>query len=82
MNYTPTMDGRHKCPGCTAWAAHHRLACPPCWRRLPPRIQTGLLVTHWAKDDAGHLAALRAARTWLALNPGRAEVLKGGFSIW
>lgn len=57
----------HACPGgCGAQVAYNRLACPPCWAKLPRTLQQDV-TTGWARknvDPLRHLRAVRAAMAW------------------
>lgn len=57
----------HRCPGCgKAGIARSRLACPPCWFRLPKDLRDAVR-DGWkvrAVYPARHLAAVSDALDW------------------
>jgi hypothetical protein len=69
MNYTPTKDTSHTCPGgCGRTVARHLFACRACWRRLPMLYQTPILTAYWAGDIAAHSRAMTDAMSWYAVD--------------
>lgn len=62
----------HGCPGdCGAQVPRHRLACPPCWYRLPAPLRDEVNAAYRARrsDPRRHSLALRAALGWYRANP-------------
>lgn len=65
MNYTPTAQDTHTCPGgCGGAVVRNMFACASCWRRLPQDYRTPILTSRWANDHAAHSHAMVDAMTW------------------
>lgn len=54
----------HNCPGCDKpGIPYHKLACGPCWRRLPGPMRVAVL-----KGGSSRLHAVSNALTWYRHN--------------
>ncbi len=69
-------DDTHGCSGdCGAWVPRGRLACPPCWYRLPGDLRAAVneAYRHRSVNPAAHRAALADAMNWYRNNPKGAK---------
>jgi hypothetical protein len=65
-------DDVHACPGrCGGEARHARLACKPCWFRLPKPLRelVGSAYRRRSSDPVAHMRAVHAAVDWYRDNP-------------
>lgn len=72
MNYSPTFQDTHDCPGgCGSPVVRNMFACRDCWRRLPQDFRTPILTSRWANDHASHSRAMTDAMTWYRMDADR-----------
>lgn len=59
----------HTCPGCkSVQVPRHKLACRPCWYRLPRALRQRINDAY-RRDSAAHRGALREAFDWYRDHP-------------
>lgn len=64
-------DTTHPCPGCEQpGVPRQKLACPPCWARLPSHLKTAVLGSFYGRlgNPAAHRRAVTAAYGWYRAN--------------
>jgi hypothetical protein len=72
----PAVETAHPCPGgCGARLPGNRLACTPCWVRLPNPLRNDLVRSYRERGDSPmrHFAAVALTRQWYRDNPRTPE---------